>query len=117
MYKLSLKHHFCAAHQLTHAYSSECNDNIHGHNWDVLVEIEKEELINGMVVDFKILKEIINELDHKFLNKVIDFEPTAENLAKYIHDKIKYKLLSGKVKITIWEAENASITYYDTPTN
>lgn len=112
MYKLKLQHHFCGAHQLTHAYSKECNDNLHGHNWKVFVEIEKRELDNGMVIDFKKLKEIIDKLDHKNLNTILDFEPTAENIAHYLHDQIKKEVKDGYVKITLWESEDASITYY-----
>ena len=110
MYKLSLEHTFAAAHQLTHAYSKECNDFKHGHNWRILVEITTSFLVNGMVIDFKKLKEIINELDHKDLNTILDFEPTAENISKYLHDKIAEQT-EGLVKITVWEAEKASITY------
>lgn len=111
MYKLNLKHSFCAAHQLTNAYSKECNENLHGHNWDVLVEIKTKELQNNMVIDFKKIKELINELDHKNLNKLLNFEPTAENIAKYIHNKIDNLGCFNKLKVTIWEAKNASITY------
>lgn len=122
MYRLKLKHHFSAAHQLTHAYSKECNDSIHGHNWKVQIEVNTYDLINGMVIDFKKLKEIVNQLDHKLLNDIVDFEPTAENLAKYLHDEIQKEFKHDNetsksikriaiIKITIWEADGASITY------
>lgn len=111
MYKLKLKHHFSAAHQLTHAYSSECNDYKHGHNFKILVEIKVEKLINNMVIDFKKIKEIINKLDHKDLNNILTFEPTAENISKYLHDEIQKEREDAKIKITIWEADGASIIY------
>ena len=42
-----------------------------------------------MVIDFKCLKEAMNEvikesLDHRNLNEVFGFNPTAENLARWI---------------------------------
>ena len=38
-----------------------------------------------MIVDFDhISKKLLEKFDHKVLNEVIDFNPTAENLAKYI---------------------------------
>ena len=37
----------------------------------------------------KKLKEIINQLDHKNLNNILDFEPTAENIVKFLQQKIK----------------------------
>ena len=115
MYTLKLEHQFSSAHQLTHAYDKKCNDSLHGHNWKVLVEIKTDKLVNGMVIDFTKLKEIINKLDHKNLNDILNFEPTAENISKYIYDEIDLLEPSGQrswlVKITLWEADKASITY------
>lgn len=112
-YVLRLNHHFDAAHRLKLPYTSACND-LHGHRWKVEVEIETPRLNNeGMVFDFKKLKSIIDELDHSFLNKKVDFNPTAENLAKYLHDKVDNEINDtySLVKITIWESPEASISY------
>lgn len=111
MYHLKLKHTFCAAHQLTHAYSKECNLSIHGHTWNVLVKISTWKLENNMVIDFKKIKEIINKLDHKNLNEILDFEPTAELIAKYLFDEIQKEIPTLILKVTIWESPQASITY------
>ena len=118
MFKLSLEHSFAAAHQLTHAYSKECNDNLHGHNWKVITEIETAFLVDGMVIDFKKLKEIINQLDHKNLNEVLDFEPTAENIARWLQEQVAKEIKDKRpeeiltnVSITVFEADKASITY------
>ncbi len=118
MYKLKLKHHFCAAHQLTNAYSEECNNSIHGHNFKVIVNVTTDRLEKNMVTDFKIIKEEINKLDHKNLNEILDFEPTSERIAKYLYDHIykriwelnKNRLL--KIKIEVFETNDASITYF-----
>lgn len=120
MYILELNHSFAAAHQLTHAYSQECNNSLHGHTFKAFIRIQVNRLINGMVIDFKKLKEMIDELDHKNLNEILSFEPTAENLSKYLYDEIE-KLFPGNfssdnsrdalIEITIWESDNASITY------
>lgn len=120
MYTLELEHGFAAAHQLEHAYSTECNDFKHGHNWKVKVLISCRKLHDGMVIDFKKLKSVINELDHKDLNTILDFETTAENLSQYLHSKISqvmYEKHGGNmggdwiVKVQLWEADKASITY------
>ena len=43
----------------------------------------------GMIVDFKKIKTTISDkLDHKYLNDVVDFNPTAENIAKWICDEV-----------------------------
>lgn len=109
-YTLKLKHHFAASHHLILDYKSPCQRN-HGHTFDVLVEIVSNSLDpNGMIIDFKKIKGIINKLDHQNLNEILDFNPTAENIAKYLQNEIRKEVL-GEVKVTIWESPNASITY------
>jgi len=115
MYTLRLEHGFSAAHQLEHAYSSECNDNLHGHNWKVIIVICTHELINGMVVDFKKVKETINQLDHKNLNTLLKFEPTAENISLYLYNEIS-KIMDETeraymVEVEVFEADKASIKF------
>ena len=110
MYKLSYKTHFDAAHKLELDYSSPCQ-RLHGHRWNVVVEIVSKNLDrNGMIIDFKKIKNLVNELDHRYLNEVLDFNPTAENIAKYLYNKIADEVL-GKVKVTVYESPDASITY------
>ena len=118
-YKFKLEHHFSAAHQLTHAYSKECVASIHGHNWEVFVEVITDELKDNMIIDFKKVKDIINELDHKNLNEILDFEPTAENIAGYLYGKIKLALKKRyntqddnkfKISVEVQETPGSSIT-------
>lgn len=115
MYTLRLEHGFSAAHQLTHAYSAECNNNLHGHNWRVIVVIKTPELLNEMVLDFKKIKEAINQLDHKNLNEILNFEPTAENLSKYIYGSLCNIMDESErpylIEVEIFEADKASIKY------
>ena len=114
MYNLKYKTQFSAAHQLKTAYSKECNDFLHGHNWQVEVEIKVSELVNDMVIDFKKLKEIIHQLDHKNLVDILPFQTTAENISKYLHDQIKEEMKQeSKIIIKLWEAEKSCIEYYE----
>lgn len=109
-YTLELKYHFDAAHKLDLGYSSPCQQ-LHGHRWEVKVKIVSSVLNkDGMIVDFQTIKNIINELDHRYLNDIMSFNPTAENIARYLYYKIKEKVL-GEVSITIWESPGASIIY------
>ena len=59
---------FAAAHFAT--FEGRC-EPLHGHNYDVLIEVEGELAEDGWVVDFGALKSlaraICRELDHKFL--------------------------------------------------
>lgn len=89
MYYVSKKMEIAASHKLNLSYDSPCQ-NLHGHNWIITVYCKAKELNqDGMVVDFKRIKETIHgQLDHKYLNGVLQFNPTAENIAKWITEQI-----------------------------
>ena len=107
MYYVSKRMEIAGAHRLDLDYESKCT-NLHGHNWIVTVFCKSEELNkNGMVVDFKYIKNIVSDqLDHKFLNEVVDFNPTAENIAKWICDQIP-----ECYKVTVQESEGNIAVY------
>lgn len=59
---------FCAAHRLE---GHEKCGRLHGHNYRVEVVLNRDQLKEGMVLDFALLdracKPIVDELDHKYL--------------------------------------------------
>lgn len=85
MYYVKKKLEISAAHQLSLPYESKCRC-LHGHNWIITVECKAQELNeSGMVVDFTEIKRIVcGTLDHAVLNDVLPFNPTAENIARWI---------------------------------
>lgn len=129
---VSRKAHFNAAHRLyrqdwsfekNDAVFGKCNNpNYHGHNYELIVSvtgnIDKE---TGYVIDMKVLKDIIKSevedaFDHKNLNlEVPEFKslnPTAENIAVVIYNKMKTKLDSGlDLQITLYETPRNFVTY------
>lgn len=78
-----------AAHSLKLSYESKCS-GIHGHNWIITVFCRGKELnADGMVCDFTHIKQLIHGyLDHGYLNELIPFNPTAENIARWVVDRI-----------------------------
>ena len=119
MFEVTVKGTFSAAHFLRD-YHGKC-EKLHGHNWQVEVTVSKETLgKNGMVIDFKELKnklnKVLGEFDHSFINKVSDFKkinPTSEHMAQYIYKRLK-KLIPRTVaisKVIVWESEKSFATF------
>jgi len=102
MYRVSKRMEIAGAHRLSLNYGSKCQD-LHGHNWIVIVYCQSETLDeNGMVIDFTHIKrDVHDKLDHKFLNDVVNLNPTAENIAKWIAEQIGSKCY----KVTVQESE------------
>lgn len=93
MYRVTKRMEISACHKLNLDYESKCQ-NVHGHNWIVWVTCTSCKLNkNGMVIDFTHIKNLIHKkLDHQNLNEIFDFNPTAENMAKWICDTINEHL-------------------------
>ena len=89
MYKVQKTMEVSASHSLRLDYDSPCQRR-HGHNYFVTVYVEAEELNDvGMVVDFTHIKKNVHDfMDHRDLNELFSFNPTAENMAKWITDSL-----------------------------
>jgi len=108
MYKIKKTFEVSAAHKLALDYPSKCTQ-LHGHNWIITVYLAAETLnSSGMIMDFtEIKKKISDKLDHQILNDVLDFNPTAENMAKYICDQ----LAPFCYMVEVQESENNIASY------
>ena len=131
MFRVTQEIDFCYGHRLLN-YSGKCRF-LHGHNGRAVIVMEGAELdARGMLVDFSDIKNslrtwIERELDHRMilctddpvlpmleeLNEpvlVIADNPTAENIAKLIHD---YADAQGfpVVEVSLWETPRSYATY------
>ena len=110
MYTVIKQMEISASHSLSLSYESKC-ENLHGHNWIITIYCRSEVLnADGMVIDFSHIKSIVkDQLDHKNLNDVFSFNPTAENIAKWICDQIpacfKVKVKESEGNTAIYEKD------------
>lgn len=111
MYYVSKRMEIAGAHKLKLSYESKCQ-NLHGHNWIITVFCKAKTLnSDGMIIDFKHIKNLISDkLDHQNLNEVIDFNPTAENMARWICERVpncyKVSVQESEGNIAIYESED-----------
>lgn len=120
MYELTVETHFDAAHCLS-GYKGKCS-RIHGHTWLVSATVQTSSLDDvGMSVDFKIIRQalesIVAEFDHNVLNDIEpfrDINPTAENLAKTVFDRMAEAIDSDRARVasvTVGEGTRNRLTY------
>jgi 6-pyruvoyltetrahydropterin/6-carboxytetrahydropterin synthase len=102
----------------------KCNNPLgHGHNYTVEVTVAGPvNPTTGMVLDLKEVKalveqEVLQRMDHKFLNKEVPAFasklPTTENIAVEIWNWLAPKLAFGKLhQIRVYETPDLYADYY-----
>jgi 6-pyruvoyltetrahydropterin/6-carboxytetrahydropterin synthase len=120
MYEVTIKKSFSAAHLLKEI-GGKCEE-LHGHNFLVEVSVVSESLNNeGLLIDFRVVKgwtdEVLEQLDHKYLNEIEYFKsinPSSEQLARFLYDRISEKSRQTNVtlsRVTVWESDNSRVSY------
>ena len=112
---------FEACHHLPH-YEGACH-NLHGHSYKLevtvggTVETSTDNPKCGMIIDFKDLKKIVNEVavdkyDHSYLNDFFP-NPTAEIMVKQIAVDIISRLPRNVylVSCKLWETDTSYAEY------
>lgn len=110
MYTIIKRMEISASHSLRLSYPSKC-ENLHGHNWIITVYCRSQELnADGMVIDFSHIKNTVQRtLDHQNLNEILPFNPTSENIARWVCDQIpncfKVEVRESEGNMTIYEKD------------
>lgn len=135
MYRVSRQIDFCYGHRLLN-YDGKCKF-LHGHNGRAIIVLESDRLDHrGMVLDFSDIKKVVSRwidetLDHRMILHredpavellqnlgeplfLVDWNPTAENLAKLIFD---FTANAGFpiIEARLWETPNCCATYRPAP--
>lgn len=131
MISLVKKFDLFTAHALTKSYEKE-HQEIHGHHYKIYLHIRRQDgdvNRNGVVIDDKTLNNIFyNEIGKRFNYKLmlhysgeakikttefkisyVDFNPTVENFAKHILEKINNSLESEECKcfqVDVYESDD-----------
>ena len=115
MYTIEKKFSFDAAHQLEGLPSNHPCTRLHGHTYEVIIQLSSQTLNTvGFVVDYRelsVVKDYIdNTLDHRHLNDILDVNPTAENIAKHLYEKFK-KMLPALTSVIVKETPKTAARY------
>ena len=131
MFRVTREIDFCYGHRLLN-YDGKCR-YLHGHNGRAIITLEAEDLDpRGMVLDFSEIKEAVStwideNLDHRMILRrddpavpfmqdlgeplyLLDVNPTAENIARLIHD---FTARHGFpiVETRLWETPHCFASY------
>lgn len=116
MYRISKRFGFSASHVLHGLGDDHPCSRLHGHNYEVEVILEAIDLDErGFVCDFRELdpvKRWIDEvLDHRHLNDIIEGQPSAEAIARFVHEWCARELPFDVTAIRVWETPRAYAEY------
>jgi 6-pyruvoyltetrahydropterin/6-carboxytetrahydropterin synthase len=79
---------FAASHQLEGLGPDHKCSRLHGHTYEVRLRVDGETDTVGFIVDYAELDWLAaflsENLDHRHLNDVVPFNPTAENLSEWL---------------------------------
>ena len=115
MYLLEVETSFEAAHRLPN-YNGPCR-RLHGHTYIVHAMWAVDKLDKqGMAIDLVVLKQLLHDAvvgyDHQSLNVVMAGNPTAENLARSIFQRLQKRTYGDNlVQVSVDETRGTRVTY------
>lgn len=116
-YTITKLYRFEAAHRLPRVPAGHPCGRLHGHSYQLILEfVGTPDPEHGWFLDYgdidSLISPLIESFDHHDLNSILE-NPTAENLAAYVCDRIRTnpltRLLGAELsKVTIKETEKTS---------
>jgi len=115
MWTVSKEFHFDAAHSLPHLPPEHKCHHLHGHTYKVVVYCSGDlQPDKSWVIDYADIKSavqpLIDRLDHKNLNEVLNPHTTAENIAFWFWWNLREKIPVCRVDIRETEGTNCSFS-------
>lgn len=121
--KIVTTHYVDSSHQLPDSpnlFTKKCAQ-LHGHTYKIVVTVDDENNRSGMVIDFGLIKDAVNIIDHKHINDIFEFQnfnepPTAENIARFLFQHVSSFLKINVEQVAVCEGykgdENSNWVYY-----
>lgn len=116
LFTITKDFHFSYSHQLDGLPAEHPCSRLHGHNAIVRIELAANTLDEtGFVVDYRALdgfKHWLDEkFDHRHVNDRVNFNPTSENLCRYVYGIAKDTFNLPVVAISWSETPKTWATY------
>lgn len=115
MFIISKEFHFESAHKLRGLPPDHPCSRLHGHGYIAIFTFKRTTVDEiGFVVDYRSMDNIKNwidgEIDHRCLNDIFDFNPTAELIAKHFYE-VFIETFPDLASVTIKETQKTAATY------
>jgi 6-pyruvoyltetrahydropterin/6-carboxytetrahydropterin synthase len=120
MYQVSKRFGISASHVLHGLGDDHPCSRLHGHNYEIEILAQAAELDQrGFVVDFRELDDVKRwldaTLDHRHLNDVLEGQPSAEAIARFVFEWCRSQLPvpvgERIVAVRAWETPRAYAEY------
>lgn len=102
-------------------YDGPCA-RLHGHTYKIHVTLKGQCDDKGFLVDFNDLKQImkdnvVDKADHRYLNSIMEFNTTAENMVKYYYDLLNLAIIKLYGYDNPRNIKLVSVKLWETPTS
>ena len=116
MFTITKDFEFSASHTLTGLPDHHPCSRLHGHNFVVRLHLSNTTLNEvGFVQDYRDLdgfkRWLDDTFDHRHLNDICDFNPTAENMCRFLYEKAHEMGLTATTAVSWSETRKTWATY------